>query len=92
MDIHKLLPFKVNGEFDSPYSFRAMIHQDFVYPDGTETILQTLFPPYQLHSVDHKADFNRLLNAQLTELREGGVTVRKVIVLQGGKPIYDFVP
>ena len=92
LDIHTLLPFKTNDEFDSSFSFRAIIHSDFTYPDGAKAVAKTLFPPYQLRTVEHKADFNRLLTAELADLRNNGVTVHKVVVEQGGKPLYDFVP
>jgi|Laugresu1bdmlbdd_1035124.scaffolds.fasta_scaffold28223_1 hypothetical protein len=91
-DIFSHLDHKANDESDTEFSFRAFIHSDFTLPNGEKRQITTLFPPFQLRTVESKSDFNRLLNAKLEDLRRNGEPVHKVVVVQNLKPIYDFVP
>jgi len=91
-DIFKHLPTRPSSDDhrDTEFDFRAMLDIDHTRPDGSKTVAHVLFPPTQLRTVDNKADFNRLLNKQLSHLKAQGDKVLHVTVTQGGKKAFDF--
>ena len=92
-DIFSVLPHKnYHVDFDTAFTFRAMVHLDHVTPQGTAIRCQCLFPPTQLVAPENKSDFNHLLTKHLAFLKSQGTRVHLVDVQQGGKSIYSFNP
>jgi hypothetical protein len=88
-DIFKELPHRMNGDMDNEFSFRAMLTVDADVPAG-RVRLTKMFPPAQLRTVENKADFHRLLNSHLDQLKAEGTTVHSVSVRVGGKDAFSF--
>ena len=93
MDLYSKFPLYAHTEGDNDFSFRAMIHMEWITPAGENRKSHELFPPASLGTTDNRWDFVRLLKEYLAYLAtDSTVKVLSVTVKQNGKTLYEFVP
>ena len=74
-------------EPDSDYAHRAMVK----CTDGKNDFL-IMVPPVQYRAPESKSEFIRILNDEMKDMRQRGLTLQHVAVRVGYKPGWEFTP